>query len=175
VRTFIKLLLKYQQVVHANRVAQELVALSKSIKRVIALLTDTNLCEFVGVAIPERMSLEETSALADALKKLKVPMRRLLINGVVPEQAAASCSFCGSRREAQLSVIEEFRRRFDRSLELFAAPQQEHEIRGAKDLLAHFSEWLPLVGEANRSASGTKLRITDAAVKNIQGKRKTKR
>lgn len=175
VRTFIKLLLKYQQVVHAHRVAEELVALSKSIKRVIALLTDTNLCEFVGVAIPERMSLEETTALADALKKLKVPMRRLLINGVVPEQAAASCSFCASRREAQISVIQEFRRRFDRSLELFVAPQQEHEIRGANDLLDHFSHWRPLAVKSNRSAGGAKLRITDAAVKNIQGKRKTKR
>jgi arsenite-transporting ATPase len=52
VRTFIKLLLKYQHIVHATRVAEELVALSKSIKRVLALLTDERLCEFVGVAIP---------------------------------------------------------------------------------------------------------------------------
>ncbi len=60
IRTFMKLLLKYKDVMRANQVAEELVALSKSIKKVIALLTDAERCEFVGVAIPERMSLEET-------------------------------------------------------------------------------------------------------------------
>ena len=79
-----KLLLKYQNVVKATQVAEELVALSKSIKRVVALLTDTERCEFVGVAIPERMSLEETIDLAKALDKLEVPMEKLLINGVGP-------------------------------------------------------------------------------------------
>ena len=34
VRTFIKLLLKYQHIVHANEIAEELVSLSKGIKRV---------------------------------------------------------------------------------------------------------------------------------------------
>src|SRR5262244_2887875 len=93
IRTFMKLLLKYQNVVRANQVAEELVALSKSIKKVIALLTDPERCEFVGVAIPERMSLEETIDLAKSLERLKVPMDKLLINGVVPVN---DCKFCAS-------------------------------------------------------------------------------
>ena len=52
IRTFMKLLLKYQNVLRATQVAEELVALSKSIKKVLALLTDGERCEFVGVAIP---------------------------------------------------------------------------------------------------------------------------
>ncbi|MGH9903760.1 MAG: TRC40/GET3/ArsA family transport-energizing ATPase, partial [Pyrinomonadaceae bacterium] len=100
VRTFIKLLLKYKDVVRWGGVAEELVALSKSIKRVAALLTDAERCEFVGVAIPERMSLEETVRLADTLERLKVPMRRLLVNNVVTEEAANSCDFCAARRRA---------------------------------------------------------------------------
>src|SRR5690242_17751125 len=83
IRTFMKLLLKYQNVVRATEVAEELVALSKSIKRVLGLLTDPELCEFVGVAIPERMSLEETVDLEKSLAKLKVPFKRLVINGVI--------------------------------------------------------------------------------------------
>src|SRR6185369_336410 len=86
VRTFIKLLLKYQHIVHATRIAEELVALSKSIKRVLALLIDTKACEFIGVAIPEHMSLEETSDLSTSLTHLQVPMQKLLINGIVPEE-----------------------------------------------------------------------------------------
>jgi arsenite-transporting ATPase len=142
IRTFMKLLLKYQHVMRANQVAEELVALSKSIKKVLALLTDRERCEFVGVAIPERMSLEETVDLAKSLEKLKVPLGKLLINGVVPEDAAAGCKFCKSRRKSQDQVINDFRERFQRrAMEIFLAPQQPREIRGAKDLMAHFQAW----------------------------------
>jgi len=138
IRTFMKLLLKYQNVLRANQVAEELVALSKSIKKVLALLTDSERCEFVGVAIPERMSLEESVDLSKSLEKLNVPMRKLLINGVTP--ALTDCKFCKSRRKMQEEVIDKFRSRF-RSVEMFVAPQQPHEIRGAADLLGHFQAW----------------------------------
>ena len=137
IRTFMKLLLKYQNVLRANQVAEELVALSKSIKKVIALLSDAERCEFVGVAIPERMSLEETADLAKSLEKLKVPLSKLLINGIVPE---TGCSFCKARRKMQDEVIVEFRKRL-RGIEVYVAPQQPHEIRGAQDLGLHFSAW----------------------------------
>lgn len=142
IRTFMKLLLKYQNVVKATQVAEELVALSKSIKRVVALLTDPRQCEFVGVAIPERMSLEETVDLAKALDKLEVPMEKLLINGLIPETAAGKCDFCRSRRKMQDEVIREFRRSFkSRPIELFSAQQQPREITGPDALLGHFRTW----------------------------------
>jgi arsenite-transporting ATPase len=137
IRTFIKLLLKYKDVMRANQVAEELVAMSKSIKKVLTLLTDPERCEFVGVAIPERMSLEETVDLAKSLERLKVPMHKLLINGVVPEN---TCKFCTSRRRMQEQVIKEFQTKFRRRrVEILIAPQQPHEIRGAKDLHEHFN------------------------------------
>jgi arsenite-transporting ATPase len=142
IRTFMKLLLKYQNVVRATEVAEELVALSKSIKRVLALLTDQEMCEFVGVAIPERMSLEETIDLAKSLEKLKVPLRKLLINGVISADAAKQCRFCKARRKGQLEVADEFRKKFQpRSIELYIAPQQPHEITGAAALLNHFESF----------------------------------
>ena len=166
VRTFIKLLLKYQHVVHANQVAEELVALSKSIKRVLTLLTDQDLCEFIGVAIPERMSLEETDDLAKSLEKLKVPMRRLLINGVMPDEAAATCGFCNSKLKVQKSVIKDFCLRFDSSLDLFVAPQQNGEIRGARNLLLHFDRWKPLPCVVPEEGDERKLRASPLALKN---------
>jgi arsenite-transporting ATPase len=144
IRTFMKLLLKYQNVVRANEVAEELVALSKSIKRVLALLTDPELCEFVGVAIPERMSLEETIDLAKSLDKLKVLLRKIVINGVVPEEAAKQCRFCRARRKAQLAVAEELKTKFKRrSIELWIAPQQPQEITGAAALAKHRASIVP--------------------------------
>ena len=139
IRTFMKLLLKYKDVLRANQVAEELVALSKSIKKVLALLTDAERCEFVGVAIPEHMSLEETSDLAKSLEKLKVPLSKLLINGVAPAEA---CKFCRARRKFQDQVIAEFQKKFRRrSVEMFLARQQPHEIRGSQELLDHFNAW----------------------------------
>lgn len=143
VRTFIKLLLKYKNIVRWNGVAEELVALSKSIKRVAALLTDADACEFVGVAIPERMSLEETVRLAATLARLHVPMRRLLINNVVAQEASGACDFCAARRRAQASVLAEFGARLE-GIELFSAPQQPHDIRGRKRLEQHFAHWQTL-------------------------------
>lgn len=147
IRTFMKLLLKYQNVVRATEVAEELVALSKSIKRVLALLTDRESCEFVAVAIPERMSLEETMDLSKSLDKLKVPLRKLLINGVVPEDAAKQCRFCKARRKGQMKVADEFCKKFRRrSIEIFVAPQQPYEITGASALKNHFASFLPFRG-----------------------------
>lgn len=152
IRTFIKLLLKYQNVVKATQVAEELVALSKSIKRVVALLTDPERCEFVGVAIPERMSLEETVDLADALEKLKVSLGKLLINGLIPETAAAKCEFCRTRRKMQDHVVADFRKRFKgRSVELFATLQQPREIVGVDSLLGHFQTWDRVQSRPQRS------------------------
>jgi arsenite-transporting ATPase len=141
VRTFIKLLLKYRNVVRWNRVAEELVALSKSIKRVAALMSDADACEFAGVAIPERMSLEETRRLAGSLKRLKVPMRSLLVNNVVTGEAARVCDFCAARRRSQRRVTEEFRRAFAEGVEIYTAPQHESEVRGRASLEAHFESW----------------------------------
>ena len=145
IRTFMKLLLKYKDVLRANQVAEELVALSKSIKKVLALLTDAERCEFVGVAIPERMSLEETSDLAKSLEKLKVPLSKLLINGVAPAEA---CKFCRARRKFQDQVIAEFQKKFRRrSVEMFLARQQPHEIRGSRELRDHFNAWQKAVSD----------------------------
>ncbi|HEX8282523.1 MAG TPA: ArsA family ATPase [Pyrinomonadaceae bacterium] len=140
VRTFIKLLLKYKNVVRWGGVAEELVALSKSIKRVAALLTDAEECEFVGVAIPERMSLEETARLAARLERLRVPLSRLVVNNVLTDEAARACDFCGQRRRGQAPVVEEFRSRL-RGVEVFVAPQQPGEVRGRETLRAHFEGW----------------------------------
>ena len=167
IRTFIKLLLKYQNVVHAGRIGEELVALSRSIKRVLAMLTDAEVCEFIGVAIPERMSLEETADLARSLEQLAVPMRRLLINGVIPSEAAAHCGFCGARLNSQEGVIASFRRKFHGSMQLFTAPQRDRDIQGPELLLRHFSDWRLTKSDIKGRAG---LRKPRATVENQAGK-----
>jgi anion-transporting ArsA/GET3 family ATPase len=145
------------------------VALSKGIKRVLALLTDAGSCEFVGVAIPERMSLEETADLVRSLNELRVPMRQLLVNGVVPEKAAAVCGFCNRRRIAQSLVIEEFTKRLGSSISLFVAPQQQNEIQGSESLLSHFNAWRYLEDATpKQQAKLTRLQSGRGADKNVR-------
>jgi arsenite-activated ATPase ArsA/arsenite-activated ATPase ArsA len=141
VRAFLKLLLKYKNVVRSGRVAEELITLSKNIKRVAALLTDKKDCEFIGVAIPEQMSLEETIRLTKTLARLKVPVQRLLINNVLPEEAGAACDFCAARIASQRRVIASFRARLRGIKKIYLAAQQPHEINGPKLLREHFASW----------------------------------
>jgi len=141
VRTFIKLLLKYQQVVRGTQIAEELVSLSRSIKAIQALMTSAVQCEFIAVAIPESMSLEETIDLTKSLQKLNIPMSRMLVNNLVPGSAASDCAFCRSRLELQNSVLNQFAKHFSRETSLFVAPQQPNEVRGKESLLKHFRSW----------------------------------
>ncbi|HET6863430.1 MAG TPA: ArsA family ATPase [Pyrinomonadaceae bacterium] len=141
VRTFIKLLLKYQQIVRGTQIAEELVSLSRSIKAIQALMTSADQCEFIAVAIPELMSLEETIDLTKSLRKLNIPMTRLLVNNLVPETAAHDCSFCRSRLELQNSVVQQFVKHFGEETSIFLAPQQPNEVRGLESLLKHFQSW----------------------------------
>ena len=128
--------------------------MAKNIKPVAALLANRSHCEFIGVAIAERMSLEETIRLTKTLRRLKVPMRRLVINNVVPAHAAAACGFCGVRRDAQLKVIEAFGQSIKRTA-LFVAPQQPREIRGHKRLTEHLASCYRLSGRTSRGTART--------------------
>lgn len=141
VRTFMKLLLKYQGAVHANQLAEELVSLSKGMKQFLNLLTDKSRCEFVAVAIPEHMSLEETIDLRKSLTGLNVPIRRLLINNMIPVDAAVSCSFCRARRRLQDSVVSSFRKRLGKSIRIYLSAQQPDEVNGKLKLSSHFASW----------------------------------
>jgi arsenite-transporting ATPase len=145
IHTFMKLLLKYKSVTDWGSIAEELLAMSKNIKRLVALMTDPRKCEFIAVAIPEQMSLKETLRLTESLDQLKVPLSRLLINNVVPVEAAASCDFCSTRRSGQESVIRDFCRQFKNRLNIYIAPQQSYEINGQERLRAHFSDWHPVM------------------------------
>jgi arsenite-transporting ATPase len=147
-------------------VAEELLAMAKNIKPVAALLSDTTNCEFIGVTIAEPMSLEETIRLSKTLGRLKVPMRRLLINSVIPAEAAAACEFCAARRDAQLKVIGAFRKSLD-GMALFAAPQQPHELRGRKRLSEHFASCYRMSDESPGNHGRSVVRRTRATRESV--------
>ena len=139
-----RLLLKYKEIMRVGSFAEELVELSRNIKRIASLLSNAKDCEFVGVAIPERMSLEETYRLAESLVRLKVTMKRLLINNVIGDEVARTCDFCAARRSGQQRIIRAFQKRFEGRVMLLCAPQQPYEVTGPQRLTELYNAWQQL-------------------------------
>ena len=102
VKTILKLLLKYKGVMGLAETAQNLVTLSRDIRRIKEVLTDQEQCEFVAVTVPEAMGLAETRRLLERLDELGTRCRRVVVNMVVPE---TDCSFCRMIRQHQTEYL----------------------------------------------------------------------
>jgi arsenite/tail-anchored protein-transporting ATPase len=100
-------------------------------KRVERLLQDAVATEFVVVTIPEEMAVAESERLVAALKRLRIPIRNLIVNHVVEPNVL--CPFCQERCEEQAGSLERIGREFD-DLHLLRLPQLPCEVRGLESL-----------------------------------------
>ena len=132
-KTVFKLLVKYKGVVRLTKIAEEMIDLSKKVRKVQEILTDSNNTEFVAVTIPETMGFAETEDLLASLARLKIPCRYLIVNMVIPPN---QCNFCSAKREEQIKAIQEMTKKADeyhiRQLPLF--PYQIKGIDRLEDL-----------------------------------------
>jgi arsenite-transporting ATPase len=87
----LSLLLKYREAVGLGDLAQELVALSRSLKRLEALLRDPARARFVAVTRAAELPRRETIRLLVSLKELGIAVPAVVINAVPPED----CPRCG--------------------------------------------------------------------------------
>jgi arsenite-transporting ATPase len=129
-RTIFKLLLKYKEVVKLNKTAQQLLSLSKSVKRIQETLLDPQKNEFVAITIPEAMSIAETERLLSALKRLEIPCRHILLNMLIP---SSECGFCTLMRKEQQKYVQEAKRKFSGYL-ISQIPLLPREITGIDSL-----------------------------------------
>ncbi|MDP2168690.1 MAG: ArsA family ATPase [Thermodesulfovibrionales bacterium] len=103
-----------------------LVSMKKTVRKIDALLSDRNRCEFIVVTIPEDMAVKETRRLVDSLRHSRVNVNQLIINNVVPE---GGCGFCRSRRQGQDKYIREIQEQFS-DLSTTVVLLQPSEIKG---------------------------------------------
>lgn len=103
----------------------------ETIKRGRRILTDTNQTEFIPVTIPEAMSIYQTERLIDNLNKLKVPVKYMIVNKVIPSN---KCDFCSSRRKQQEGYIKEINKKFSK-YKTTEMPLFQSEVKGLKDLI----------------------------------------
>lgn len=112
-----------------------LIAMSE---RMQALLTRPGRTEFVPVAIPESLSLSQTGRLIDVIHNQSIPIRRLIINGVVPPR---DCPFCTRRRAMQMAYVRQFRDIYEPEIPVVEMPLFATEIRGP-ELLRRYADLL---------------------------------
>ena len=98
-KVFFDLFLKYRQVFRLTKFSQELVTMSKNLKRLRELLSDPARAALYAVSIPTDMALEETRDLVAACERLRIQVPGLFLNLVTPP---SDCELCSAlyRRES---------------------------------------------------------------------------
>lgn len=131
-KAIFKLLLKYKGVVRLAESANDLVELSKNIRKVQEILADPKRSEFIAITIPEIMGFKETERLLKSLENLKIPCHYIIINMVIPP---TQCSFCEAKRKEEIKSIREVKSRSFRKYKVGEVPLFPHEIRGKNNLI----------------------------------------
>ena len=131
-----RILIKYKRVVRLTEFGEEQVELSRNVRAVQKLLTDTEKTEFVAITIPEEMSVVETDRLLASLKRLMISCQHIVINMIIP---STSCHFCREKQEKQIRCIQEIKREKSSQYKISRIRLFPHKIAGMEDLV-EFSE-----------------------------------
>ncbi|MFL6201486.1 MAG: ArsA family ATPase [Thermoanaerobaculia bacterium] len=93
-RALLSILLKYREAVSLGSLASELVELSKSLKRLLALLRDPARARFVAVSRTGELPRRETLRLLDELGRLSISVPAIIVNASegVPKGFPRGCA-----------------------------------------------------------------------------------
>ncbi len=107
-----------------------LLEMKKTVKRVKALLQNSEKTEFVVVTIAEKMGVSETEDLIRSLEQMHIPSRHIIINNIFPQEESL---FAEMRRKTQARYIHEMKEKFSARIftELVLQPG---EIQGIDSL-----------------------------------------
>ncbi|KAJ8441482.1 hypothetical protein Cgig2_011159 [Carnegiea gigantea] len=114
--------------------SSKLERLRERMVKVRELFRDTDSTEFVIVTIPTVMAISESTRLCASLKKEAVPVKRLIVNQILPP-SASDCKFCAMKRKDQMRALDMISDDPElASLTLIQAPLVDVEIRGVPAL-----------------------------------------
>ncbi|XP_010939488.1 ATPase GET3B isoform X2 [Elaeis guineensis] len=114
--------------------SDKLEQLRKRMIKVRELFRDTQSTEFIIVTIPTVMAISESSRLCTSLRKEHVPVKRLIVNQILPPPAS-DCKFCAMKRKDQMHALEMIQNDPElKGLKQIQAPLVDVEIRGVPAL-----------------------------------------
>jgi arsenite-transporting ATPase len=108
-KAFFSLFLKYERILRLPGFVEELVGISRNLKKLQELLRNPAASVLYAVSIPTGMALEETRDLVDACGRLGIAVPLLFLNLMTPP---GDCRLCASLRRGELLVAESFRQTF---------------------------------------------------------------
>jgi len=112
--------------------------MSRDIKRVRLLLSNTQSTEFVPVTIPEAMSINETEKLLKRLKSYHIQVENIIVNRIASKET--ECPFCKAREKDQKQNLSRIEEEFS-DYNLFTIPLFPYQIRGI-DRLKEYAQIL---------------------------------
>ena len=133
----LSLLLKYREAVGLGRLAAEMVELSRSLKRLQALLRDPARARFVVVTRAAELPRRETVRLLGALRKLAVAVPAVIVNAVPP----AGCARCGGSPEEAAALRRRLTRLRHGRCAIMKAPAVFPPPRGVRGLAEWVRTW----------------------------------
>jgi arsenite-transporting ATPase len=108
-KAFFNLFLKYERVLRLPGFADELVGISRNLKKLRELLQNPAASVLYAVSIPTQMALEETKDLVAACDRMGIAVPLVFLNLLTPP---GDCHLCSSLRRREMLVVEDFRREF---------------------------------------------------------------
>ncbi|MDA2929850.1 ArsA family ATPase [Acidobacteria bacterium AH-259-O06] len=123
--------IKYQNVVDLTQVAEDLVDLSKKVRRVQRILTDAERCEFVALTIAEIMGINELHRLLKSISDLKIASSNVVVNMV---RSDTDCHFCQAKREGEDELIKKLILEKQPDYQITQVPLFDDQIKGVKSL-----------------------------------------
>jgi len=108
-KAFFSLFLKYERILRLPTFEDQLVSMSRNLKRLRSALHDPARSMVCVVSIPTQMALAETRDLVAACARLGISTPSLYLNMITP---AGACALCSSRRATELAVAAEFKAAF---------------------------------------------------------------
>ncbi|XP_004506046.1 ATPase GET3B-like [Cicer arietinum] len=116
-----------------NDPLDKLEKLKERVAKIQDLFQNPDTTEFIIVTIPTVMAISESSRLHASLKKQSVPVKRLVINQILPP--TSDCKFCSMKIKDQQRAIETIHNDSELAgLRLCKAPLVDMEIRGVPAL-----------------------------------------
>jgi len=137
--------------VHRDEIDAFLDELAGSVKQMQTLLRDSHRSRFVPVMLAEQLSLDETRALLAELKRLRMPVKDIVVNRLLPEN---QCPVCAGGRVQQSRILRGLFTSSDLSpYSWWGVPQYPVEVCGAGSLVAFWGGLTPLTAPPTSALS----------------------
>jgi arsenite-transporting ATPase len=141
--TFLRILRRDQLAGRMPSLTEELIALSRQVRRLLELMRDPGRTAVVVVARPAAVPLLETERLLASLRRLRLPVAALLANGLTPP--GTGCARCRRTARREQAALEPLLRpgpaRRSRPGLVLGAPLLAPPPRGRAALRAWAAQW----------------------------------